>query len=236
MTTRTLDLLVADLRQRADLRGQTTRHPDSDLKRSLIQSLRSLRALVTRSGGSFFLTASSPAALPTAPVPAEEQFLEIAWPSTALSIHGVDVMLGAVWCPLTPVQFAARRDYQGGSNRPRAYCIRSLPTETPDTTLSAGAIQVYPLDLQGLQYRVWYLPELTEVVTGSHVVQGYDGDWLEWVLWDSTIKYAAEDDDVQNVDNIAARERGIVQERIVASLQIVQSAEPITPRRHRAYR
>jgi hypothetical protein len=228
--------LVADLRQRADLRGQTTRHPDSDLKRSLVQSLRSLRALVTRSGGSFFLTATAPTALPIVPPTTGEQFLEVAWPSTALSIHGVDVLVGSIWCPLSPVPFAGRRDYQGGSDRPRAYVVRTLPSETPDTTLSAGAIQIYPLDLQGLQYRIWFLPELTEVVTGTHVVQGYDGDWLEWVLWDSTIKYAAEDDDVQNVDGIASRERAIVQERMVATLQIVQSAEPITPRRHRSYR
>lgn len=236
MTTRTVTLLVADLRQRADLRGQTTRHPDSDLKQSLLQSLRSLRSLVTRAGGPFFIVGSTPGPLPTAPSPASETFLEVPWPDGAVSIHGVDVLVSTVWCPLNPVQFAARRDYQGIGGRPRAFHVRALPVENPgQVALTAGVIQLYPSDTQGLSYRVWYVPELVDLADGD-LVQCYDGDWLEWVLWDSVIKYAAEDDDVQNVDQVATRERAIVEQRIVGALQSAASPEPISPRRHRAYR
>ena len=236
MTTRTVGDLTDDLRRRADLRGMTTRHPDADLRRELTQSLRALRAMITRSGGEFFITATAPAALPTAAPVTGEQHLEIDWPSGAIAIAGLDVRAGDLWVPLDPVSFASRRDYQGRAGRPQAFVVRTLPTETPDTTLTAGKIQIYPLDTQGLDHRVWYLPELPELSNTSHVINGFDGDWFEWVLWDATVKLCAEDDDVQNVDQIATRERAIVQERIVASVSRVVRDKPLSPRRHRAYR
>jgi hypothetical protein len=234
MTTRTVGDLTDDLRNRADVRGMQLRHPDADLRRLLTQSLRSLRSLITRSGGDFFLESTSPSALPTAP-PTNETFLELAWPSTAVAIHGIDVLSGTKWYPLDPIQGGARRDYQNSTGLPRAFRIRTVPKETPDSTLTAGVIEVLPVHTQGLSHRVWYLPELPELDNPSYAIQGFDGDWLEWALWDSTIKLCAEDDDVQNVDQIAVRERSIVQERITANLQRVQSVAPIQPRRARGY-
>jgi hypothetical protein len=237
MTTRTVGELTDDLRKRADARGMEVRHPDADLYQLLTQSLRSVRSMVTRSGGDFFLEGTAPAALPTSPPTPTETFLEVAWPLTAVSIHGLDVLLGQNWYPLDPVSFLSRRDYQCVTGAPpRAFVTRTIPKETPGASLTAGVIQIYPLNTQGYSYRIWYLPELPTLSNPAHVVQGFDGDWIEWALWDSTIKICAEDDDVQAVDQIATRERAIVQERIVASLQRVQSAGVITPKRARAYR
>jgi hypothetical protein len=184
-----------------------------------------------------FLEGSTPAALPTAPPTTGEQFLEIPWPDGAVSIHGVDVNDGSRWYPLTPVQFGARRDYVHREGEPRAFCVTALPSETPGTTLTAGTIQVYPLSATGRLYRVWHLSELPELDDPNHSVHGFDGDWVEWILWDATVKFAAEDDDAQNVDGIATRERAIVQERITQTLlRATNSAGPIRPRRARGYR
>jgi hypothetical protein len=236
MTTRTVGDLTYDLRERADLRGQTLRHPDSQLRRLLTQSLRACRAWVTRAVADTFIQGTAPSSLPTAPPTAGEQFLEVAFPPNAVSIIGIDVNVGNCWDPLEPVRFMDRRRRQHTASRPFEYCIRTLPHETPDTTLTAGAIQVYPLVATGLPYRVWYLPELPELEDPDHVVAGFDGDWLEWALWDATIKLAAEDDDSQNVDAIATRERQIVQDRVIAGAVRIQRAGPIQPTRARTAR
>jgi hypothetical protein len=236
MTTRKVGDLTDDLRRRADLRGQTKRHPDKDLRRELTQSLRACRAWVSRAVSDTFIEATDPAALPTAAPVTDEQYLEIDFPDDAVSILGVDVLFGGVWDPLEPVRFTQRRELQGSNLRPRAYCVRTLPHETPATTLTSGKIQIYPLVATGLQHRVWYLPELPELTDPDHVVAGFDGDWLEWALWDATVKLAAEDDDSQNVDNIATRERQIIQDRVIAQAVRIQRAGPIAPRRARTAR
>ena len=74
---------------------------------------------------------------------------------------------------------------------------RSRLAAVTDTDLSAGAIQVYPASTLGLEYRIQYLPEFPELSAspGTQVVQGFDGDWLEWVLWDAAVKVAYKDDE-----------------------------------------
>jgi hypothetical protein len=239
MTTRTLTLLRDDLRDRADVQGMTVRHTDAELNRYLLQSARGLRAWLTSAGFSGFLEGTSPTALPTSPPTTGEAFLEVAWPSDAISIHGVDVNTGPTttgkWYELDAIQFAKRRDYSGLVGcQPEAFLIRTLPKETPAATLSAGAIQIYPLSTLGLTYRIWYLPELPELTTDAHVFQGFDGDWIEWILWDAAIKVLYKDlDDAADSegDQRANRERGIVQQRILANINRTQRSGPVTLRR-----
>jgi hypothetical protein len=220
------------LRERADIEGMTVRHTDESLLRYLTQSFRSLRAMLTRAGADFFLVGTDPAALSTASPVTDEQYLEIDWPDGAVSIHGVDIFFGnARWYPLTPVSFATRRDYQRRGGPPQAFAIRTIPSTTPADTLGTGKILIFPLATDGLTHRVWYLPEFPDLSTGTNLVQGFDGDWIEWALWDSTVKIAARDDDAQNVDQIAIRERAVLGERITTNANRVQRAGPVKPRR-----
>lgn len=239
MTTRTLALLREDLRDRSDTQGMTARHTDAELNRYLLQSARGLRSWMTSAGFSAFLEATTATALPTAPPVTGETFLEVAWPSTALSIHGVDVNEGPAalgrWYELEPIQFARRREYSLIiGEQPQAWLIRTLPKETPDTTLTAGVIQIYPASTLGLSYRIWYLPELPDLTTEGHVFQGFDGDWLEWILWDAAIKVLYKDlDDAADSegDQRAQRERGIVQQRITTNINRIQRAGSVSMRR-----
>ncbi len=226
MTTRTLLALREDLRDRSDTQGMTTRHTDAELNRYLLQSARGLRSWMTNSGFSAFLEGSAATALPTAPPATGETFLEVAWPTGALSIHGVDVNTGptvlGTWYELHAIQFGKRRDYvyQVGC-QPQSWLIRTLPKETPATTL-------------GLSYRIWYLPELPELTDDTHVFQGFDGDWVEWILWDAAIKVLYKDlDDAADSegDQRAQRERAIVAERIKANINRVQRSGPVSLRR-----
>lgn len=239
MTTRTLTLLRDDLRDRADVQGMTTRHTDAELNRYLLQSARGLRSWMTAEGFSAFLEGTTPTALPTAPPVTGESFLEVAWPSDAVSIHGVDVNEGPTtlgrWYELQPIQFGKRRDYSHVIGcRPEAWLIRTLPKETPAATLSAGALQIYPASTMGLSYRIWYLPELPDLTNDAHVFAGFDGDWIEWILWDAAIKVLYKDlDDAADSegDQRAVRERGLVGDRIKTNINRVQRAGSISMRR-----
>lgn len=239
MTTRALSALREDLRDRADVQGMTVRHTDAELNRYLLQSARGLRSWLTNAGFSALIEGTSPTALPTSPPTTGESFLEVAYPSNAVSIHGVDVNTGPTtsgqWYPLHAIQFSKRREYSTRvGQQPEAWLIRTLPKETPDTTLTAGAIQIYPASTSGLHYRIWYLPELPELTTDTHVFQGFDGDWIEWILWDAAIKvlYKDLDDGADSEgDQRAQRERSIVQARIMANINRVQRSGPVSLRR-----
>lgn len=238
MTTRTVTELIADLRDRADIEEMTIRHTDARLARYLTQSLRALRAELTAAGFSGLLDWSTPAALPTSPPTTGENFLEVAWPATAVEILGFDVNLGSGassrWYPLRRMSIGERRDYYGTAGHPQGFLIRTIPKEdTPaDTDLSTGAIQVYPASTLGLQYRIQYLPEFPALTNdpGTQVVQGFDGDWLEWALWDCAVKVAYKDDDDELYAK-AGNERAMVKARIVTNINRVNRAGPIVPRR-----
>lgn len=239
MTTRTVTELLADLRDRADIEEMTIRHTDARLMRYLTQSLRALRAELTAAGFSGLLDWTTPTALPTTPPTTGENFLEVAWPPTAIEILGFDVNLGSGassrWYPLRRMGIGERREHALIQGHPQAFLIRTIPKEdTPaDTGLSDGAIQVYPASTLGLEYRIQYLPEFPELSSGTQVVNGFDGDWLEWVLWDAAVKVAYKDDEDDagggGLYVKATTERDRVKQRIVTNINRVNRAGPITP-------
>jgi hypothetical protein len=228
------------------------RHTDAHLCRYLTQSCRGVRAELLSAGCSGLLDWSTPTALPTAP-PTGESFLEVVWPPTAISIHGFDVNLGSSasprWYPLDRIEAGDRRRYFGSQGQPDAFRIRSIPKETtPATTaLDAGAIEVYPHSALGLLYRVLYLaeyPTLTET-PGTQVVNGFDGDWLEWILWNAAVMVAYKDDEDDPGGGAlyvkATTERDRIKARIVTNITRLNRAGPIVPFRSgggssRAYR
>jgi hypothetical protein len=241
VTARSVTELLADLRDRADIEEMTIRHTDARLCRYLTQSARALRAELTAAGFSGLLDWSTPAALPTTPPTTGENFLEVAWPPTAIEILGFDVNLGSGassrWYPLRRISIGERREFAGVQGHPVAFLIRTIPKEdTPaDADLSAGAIQVYPNSSLGLEYRIQYLPEFPELsaTPGTQVVNGFDGDWLEWILWDAAVKVAYKDDEDDagggGLYVKATTERDRVKARVVTNINRVNRAGPITP-------
>jgi hypothetical protein len=219
------------------------RHTDARLCRYLTQSLRAVRAELTGASFSGLLDWTTPVALPVAPPVVGENFLEVVWPSTAIEILGFDVNLGSGassrWYSLRRMGIVERRDYNGAQGRPDAFLIRSIPKEdTPaDADLSTGAIQVYPASTLGLEYRIQYLPEYPELTAspGTQVVQGFDGDWLEWALWDAAVKVAYKDDEDDPGGGAlyvkATSERDRVKERMLRNINRVNRVGPIVPRR-----
>jgi hypothetical protein len=134
-----------------------------------------------------------------------------------------------------PMSLVARRNYFANESVPRAWITRTLPREATAgaTSLDAGKIQIYPASTLGLEYQVLYFPEYPALTTETHVVQGFDGDWIEWALWNAAIMALFKDDEMDpSQDQKAVRERGIIGERMLVNINRTQRAAPIPPTRH----
>lgn len=238
MTTRTAEQLIDDLIDRADLGDMVVRHPRARLLRYVTVSLRAVRAELTRGGFSGLLDWTTPAQLPAAPPIPGENFLEVTRPSTAVSIHGVDVNTSGTtgrWYPLDVMSLVERRQWYETNGMPAAWLERTVAKETvpPTTALEPGVLQIYPASTQQLYYRVLYLPAYPELTAETQVVQGFDGDWIEWALWNAAIMALFKDDEMDPTqDAKAVRERDMIGQRMLANINRTQRAAPIQPTRH----
>jgi hypothetical protein len=239
VTTRTGEQLIDDLIDLADLGDMEVRHPRARLLRYISVSLAAVRAELTAAGFQGLLDWTDPATLPTEPPTAGENFLEVAWPTAAVSIHGVDVNTSGTtgkWYPLDSMVMAERRSFYGDAALPRAWVLRSVPKEQSagGTTLAttSGKISIYPASSLGLYYRILYLPAFPGITSETHVVQGFDGDWIQWALWNAAIMVLFKDDEMDpSQDQKAVREREMVKARVITNINRTNRASPIQPTR-----
>lgn len=241
MTTATGAQLIDDLIDRADLVDMEVRHPRATLLRYINKSLAAVRSELTRGGFAGLLDWSTPTALPTTPPVVGQNYLEVSWPSGAVSIHGVDVNIGtsgagARWYPLDEMVLAQRRRWMADSGPPQAWLIRTLPRETSPSSTSllttGGKIQIFPASTQGLEYQVLHLPEFPFLTAETHIVHGFDGDWLEWAVWNAVIMALFKDDEMDPTqDAKAVRERDIIGRRMLTNITRTQRSGPIQPTR-----
>lgn len=229
--TRTLTELLLDIRHQSDTVGLEARHPDSVLTTWLNQSYRVMRTKISNAGFSFFIVDTAELTLPTAPPETDEQYLEVAYPDGALAIHGFDVRVNNTWYPLAQGSFAARRDYQSrsGVTRPgvETFVVRSVPNQSADAT---GGIMLFPRNTEGHTYRIWFLPEWTDITVGSSELYGHD-IWFEWLIWDVCRKVFIKDNDSSGALKAAEDSLSALWPDMVKSAQAMQSAGPEVPRK-----
>ncbi len=232
MESKTATQLLADIRRASDNQSLTDRHPDADLLLDLNLSIRSLRGMVTSRGFPYFLSSTTTALAATQV--SGEQYSSIAWPPTALQIHGVDVetATGAGdWRPLRPITWGQRRDrpglYPSTTGVPEEFAVLTLPQGSGAST-TAGAIALFPAGNSG-NAKVWFLPEFTSL-TASDVFLALP-DWHEWVIQDVVERVAQMDDDQHETARVAAERRAAADARIMESVPRVISAGPLRPRR-----
>jgi hypothetical protein len=226
--SRTLTVLLADIREASDIEGVTDRHPDATLIKWVNLAWRRLRTKLALAGMPGLTTPTTIAALPTTPPVTTEQYLEVNWPDGAVGVYGVDVLLGQKWVPLHPMSFAQRRDFQDrGSteNAPTHWIPLTLPSENT-TTITTGKIGLFPLTTGGVNYRIWYLPVWVDITTPANVFYGHDL-WFEWAIQTVVRRIAQKDDDAQETMAEAVRVQGEVWAEIKRSIQLMNSAEPI---------
>jgi len=226
--SRTLTVLIADVREAADIEGLTDRHPDAQLIKWINLAWRRLRTKLAMAGMPGLTTPTTIAALGTTPPVATEQYLEVNWPDGAVGVFGVDVLIGQQWIPLHPMGFAQRRDFQDrGStgDAPTHWIPLTLPAENT-TTITAGKIGLFPLATGGVNYRIWYLPVWVDITTTANVFYGHDL-WFEWLIQTVVRRVAQKDDDAQNTLAEAVQVQAEVWREITKSIQMMNAAEPI---------
>ena len=226
--SRTLTVLIADVREAADIEGLTDRHPDAQLIKWINLAWRRLRSKLAMAGMPGLTTPTTIAALGTTPPVATEQYLEVNWPDGAVGVFGVDVLIGQQWIPLHPMSFAQRRDFQDrGStgDAPTHWIPLTLPSENT-TTITAGKIGLFPLATGGVNYRIWYLPVWVDITTTANVFYGHDL-WFEWLIQTVVRRVAQKDDDAQNTLAEAVQVQAEVWKEITKSIQMMNAAEPI---------
>lgn len=236
--SRALSVLIADVREAADIEGLTDRHPDATLIKWINLEWRRLRTKLVTTGMPGLTIPTAIAALGTSAPVSTEQYLEVNWPDGAVGVYGVDVLLGSKWVPLKPMSFAQRRDFQDrGSTEsaPSHWMPITLPAEST-TTIATGKIGLFPLATGGVNYRIWYLPVWTDITTTSHVFYGHD-IWFSWLIQAVVRRVAQKDDDAADTLNEAIRQQAEVWAEIVRSIGLMNAAEPIRRvRRNRSNR
>jgi len=233
--TRSVGDLIGDLRDRADIELMDVRHPDERLRVYLTQSLRACLNELVRAGYTEHLTWGAATALPiVAADGGDESYLEVDFPVPGCQIFGVDVHNTTRWYSLDKIQPEERRQYEcRQGQRPAAYLVQRLPRTalTAAAALDDGIIQIYPASTLGLDYRLIYLAPHPELTKNSQLVAGFDGDWLEWAIWDAAIKVHFKDDEADpSQDAKAVRERAMVGARMGVNINRV-SRGPILPTR-----
>ncbi len=226
--SRTLAILLADIREAADIEGLTDRHPDATLIKWVNLIWRRLRTKLAMIGMPGMTIPSTIAALPTTAPVATEQYIEVGWPDGAVGVYGVDVLLGQKWIPLHTMSFAQRRDFQDrGSTEsaPSHWIPITLPSEST-TSITAGKIGLFPLATGGVNYRIWYLPVWVDITNTAHVFYGHDL-WFEWAIQTVVRRVAQKDDDAQATLAEAVRVQEETWQEIKRSVQLMNSAEPV---------
>jgi hypothetical protein len=233
--SRALSVILADVREAADIEGLTDRHTDAMLIKWVNLEWRRLRTKLADIGLPGLTVPTTIAALPTTPPVTTEQYLEVNWPDGAVGVYGIDVLLGTRWVPLKPMNFAQRRDFQHYGtieSAPTHWIPLTLPSEST-TTITAGKIALFPLATGGVNYRIWYLPVWVDITTTSNVFYGHD-IWFSWLIQAMVRRVAQRDDDAQNTLAEAVRQQAEIWVEIKRSAQNMNLAE--LPRRVRANR
>ncbi len=232
--TRTVTELIADVRYRANIEGETARHPDANIQRLLNESWQELRELVSDAGYPYYLKAKSGTLTAGAMTPdsASDPALKAAFgtlplPTDCLRVYGVDIEIDGGMVELEPLAFERRNAYQVGSTRagrPIGFYPYDMGQEST-TTVTAGALAIMPAPDTTYKYTLWYLPIWTDISTTS-VFNGF-ASAEQWVIWDTVLKICARDNDRAGTAAVAAGERTREAER----LKTMATAQRAGPRR-----
>lgn len=228
--TATMAQMIADVRWRADIEAMTTRHTDEKIARQLNQSIQALRVKVSDAGGGLYLKPTTPTTM-TAGALAGYAFGTVPHPADAVGIYGIDVTAASGDIrSLEPGSWSERNAYQDRYGNAQGFPVLYVPYNIgaeSTTSVTAGKIALFPAPDAAYTYSIWYLPTWVDIAytNTTYVFDGYSG-WEEWPVWDTVIKIAARDADMQNVAAIANGERQRVWDEVVLPSCRIQKSGP----------
>lgn len=237
MKTAALSVFRTSLRRLYDAENQTTRHSDTLLNELANAGYRWLRANVTDWGYTAFLSQTT-GTLSASAADTNEVYSSVAYPSGATQIHAVDVYDTPQWKRLQPISMASLRQYQDTAPVPEAWCV-DLAGSVATTTFTTGRILIMPRG--GTQvYKVWYLPEWSDLSTDTHLFLYQDELWLQLHLQWCVAQLCTRDQDEPQREQralfeINPEQQGSLARRIRSMAPRVMNAGARSMRRSDAY-
>lgn len=221
-TTMTLTDLILASRQRADMVNSTF-VSDSELTSYINQSYFELYDLLVQKYGDNYYVAP-PVTITTDGTNDQYSLPDGTLYSSALAFYkllGVDLMLqpgqANTALPLKQFDFAERNNFTNP--------VLPFPYgRTIKYRLNGSKLWLRPLPTANMVLQLWYVPRLTQLVTGSDTVDGISG-WTEYIIIDAAIKcLQKEESDV----SILALQKGEIIKRIEAAAENRDAANPAT--------
>ncbi len=233
--TVSLATLRARVREIADLGPDTTsgRYPNARINRELNQSWQRAREIaVTKGDGNLYLKQAT-GTMTAGALNSNTSFGTIPYPTDCIEIHGIDVIYTATdIVPLLPMGFGDRNlflRWQGQpTGRPLAFSVLNVGTES-GSGITTGTIAVYPAPDSNYSYALWYVPSWTDITNDTDVFNGIAGH-DDWAVWDTVIKIAAGDADMETVVQLAETERGKAEELLSRRANAINRAGPVQRR------
>jgi hypothetical protein len=183
------------------------RHPPSDLNERINRYIFAVRSFARSEGGELFEQLSDIATLPAAT--ANEDFIEVDWPTTAEEVTGVDVLTSGSpkWQPLDGADWSQRRSLNSERGYPSGgvgwWAVKSMPEARASASVTAGKIALFPSDLAG-SYRIGFVEQWTPMTGDTHV-WAYHADWDTWVISSVVMELTQRDTNKKGLFALAER-------------------------------
>ena len=212
--------------------GSTGRHSATNLNELINRYIESLLSLVAQAGGPAGQVLDTITAIPAAT--ANEDFIEIDWPTAAEEIIGVDVSTGGnpKFTELDAADWSQRRLLNFEHGYPAGgvgwWAVKEMPVARASASVTGGKIALFPSSLSG-SYRVTYLEQWTDMTDDTHVWPCH-ADWATWVINSVVMQLTKRDNNKKS--NFAAAEQAKLdaEARILAACQRTQRGAAVPKR------
>jgi hypothetical protein len=217
---------------RADLEGISDRHPSLNLNFEANASMRALRTKMANNDVLSVMTTTALLNLPTTGALSNAAYwAEVPWPTDAVSIHGLDVLISGEWDRIEKGALEQRARHQRRTGRGELFRSDAgamwSEKALPQGSAAPGTLMLFPVPSTG-QYLLWYLTQWVDIITDTAEFPGQE-HWLQWVIWDVAVKCLIRDEGqaqpAQLVD--AKQERDRVWGDIKPNLQRLVSDGPL---------
>jgi hypothetical protein len=254
--TRTITQLIADVRTRTSTGGAVARHPDAEITRFLVESLQTLRAILTDAGSSRFVgTVSVDVDYVVSDIPGALGLQLVDSASAGAnarqieSIQSVHVPYNGRMCELRRVslpELVAIASRLTGASHPEVWADGGVETlEQPSVSGFFPAVRVVYMAPWSGGYNANPLGS-APLVLGTYGMESVSGTTdvcleqygFEWVIADAGLKVATRDNDAQETAQLLMAARADAEKRMLSTISrerspVVQKRVASTIRRGR---
>jgi hypothetical protein len=238
---RTMLALEGDITYRFSITGLQNRHGSGvtgRIRQLFNASWRQTREIQAMALDAGFFQRQATLPLPVSPQVSGEVYVEVPYPTDAVSVVLVLVQkaTGQRWVPLSQTTLPGLYDEQrssafGVSRRmPRRYALQTLP-DGVGATEGTGKVLLAPVPAGG-NYAIWYSQGWQDRTADTDTIPGA-ADHIEHAILGTLIKMAQPDSDSQKQAQIWMMERMRIQELVEARAQRMMDGMALEPRNAR---